>query len=336
MNNKIKFGIGAGIAVLLAAGGVYHSFSSDTKTPEYAIKSLEQSISEHNKQEFYESVNLDDVLNSSYEGLVEGLTDAEKDMPPEAKDAVKNFTQMLKSPMLLSLKSAIDSFVETGKFNAQENAGVSELLRRTGIDKIEFRGIGGVKINPENENEATAKIKIFQSEIGGEFIMDTVLNKNPEGKWQIVRLENFRDFIAQINEVRRAQVAQYLAQATEINSRHDQTIHEAEQKYSSILSLGGLAQDNTRSALKTLLLDVVKKDWEVRKQELFSLSVPQDAEGLQSLQLKVCDFEIGYAEEYAKWMEDKKVSTLQSAEEKQRQAHALTTEATALAAKLSR
>ncbi len=325
MDNKIKIGIGAGVVALIIAGGGYYCLNANQRTPDYAIETLEQAIENHDTKSFYDVVDLDGVLNTSYDGLVEGLTDVDKSMSNDAKDAVKNFTQMMKAPLLSSLKTAIESYVATGAFNESKDTGVSELLKRAGIDRIEYRGVDGVEINSDFD-EAVASVRIYQPEIGREFVLKAVLNQNELGRWQFVRLENFGDFMSQITAVRRAQLERYLEKTAEINSRHDKTISEAEQKYSS-LAIGGIGQSNTRSELKNLMLDVIKKDWEVRRQELFGLSVPAAAGSLQNLYMKICDLEIGYAEDYARWMEDRKATTIKFAEEKQRQAQTLRAEA---------
>lgn len=336
MDNKLKIGAGIGATVIILAGGGYFlSHSASKATPEYAMAQVEKSVKNHDKTEFYKLVDVDGVLNSSYDEVVAGLTDSDETMSVEAREAVKNFTQMLKSPLMLSLKSAIDTYVERGEFTGAEGDGVKELLRKTGIDKIEFRDFENIVVNPDNENQAVADVKIFQPELGHEFILKTNLRKDETGQWKIISLQNFREFVTQIGEVRRAQIQAYLAKTEEINSLHDQTIRDAEQKYSSILAVGNIGQDSTRSDLKTLMLDVVKKDWEVRKQELFNLTVPQGAENLHNLRIKICDLEIGYAEDYAQWMSDKKSATLKSAEEKRRQAQVLTTEANVLARRMA-
>ena len=333
--NKIKIIAGAavGVAILVAGGGYYH-FHTSTHSPEYALKTVEKTVSEHDKTNFYKVVDVDNLLNDSYDGLFEGLMESDDSITDETRDAVKNFTQMLKAPLILSLKNAIDSYVETGNFQNADNSGANELLERTGIDKIEFRSVDNVTVNPENENEAFADVKIFHPELGQEFIVQVVMKKNND-QWQVVLVQNLQDFISQIHKMRRAKIDEYLTKSSEINFRHDNAVREAEQKYGSILSIGSLGQSNTRSELKTLMLDVLKKDWETRKQELFSLSVPKGAETLHNLRLKICDLEIGYAEDYAKWMEDKKASTIKAAEEKHHQAQTLMVEAAAIARRMT-
>ena len=241
MDDKLKIGAGIGAAVIILAGGGYFLSSSANKTtPEYALTQVEKSVRGHDKAEFYKLVDVDGVLNSGYDEIVEGLTDADKTMSIEAREAVKNFTQMLKSPFIISLKSAIDSYVEKGEFSDADD--VQELLSKTGIDKIEFRGFENISLNPDDENKATADVKIFQPELGHEFLLKTNLRKDDAGQWKITDLKNFREFVTQIGLVRREQVQAYLKKSEEIISLHDQTIREAEQKYSSILAVGNIGQ----------------------------------------------------------------------------------------------
>ncbi len=324
LDRKMKIGVGLGVAALIAAGGGYCYFSASRDTPEYAFQLVEESIINHDKEEFYKIVKVDSVLESSYSGLVEGLTDSDKTMTDDAKESIKNFTQMLRVPLLLSLKSAIDSYIETGDFHSQENIGVNEIIRRTGFDKIQYRGVDSVITNASNDS-ATAKIKIYQPELEKEFTLEAAMIKTEDG-WQIIRLENLNEFLDSINQNRLAQLDKYLEQVVEITTRHDAAILDAEQKHAAIMALGSLNQQSNRDGLKNLMLNVFKKDWEERKQELFSLSAPRNAETLQNLLLKVCDLEISYAEDIAQWTADSKSTTLKAAEEKHRQAQTLKNE----------
>lgn len=327
MNIK-KLRIGAGIcaAVILIGGGAYWYSSIDKSKPEYAVQLAEQAIANHDREYFYRFVDVDRVLNDSYGSLIDGLTDSERVLNDDTKDALKDFTEILKTPLLASLKDAIDSYVATGDFNAQKNAGVQELLSRTGFDKIIYRGLDGIDMHPVNTNIATARIRIYQPELPREFILETELSRGDNGDWKIVRLKNFQEFVNTLTEIRRTQLDSYLEKTSEIISRHDATILEAEQQYSKLAAFDALKQDSVRAEVRTLMLDVYKKDWEARKQELFGISAPKPAETLHNLYLKICDLEINYADDYAKWLEDKRASTLKIAEDHQRQSQALKSE----------
>ncbi len=335
MDRKFKLGIGAGIAALAVAGGGYFCLIAGKDTPEYALQTVEKAVENHNKADFYKVVNLESILDESYSSIVEGVTDVDKTMTEDARDAIKNFTEMLREPLLLSLKAAIDSYIENGEFNKEENASVKTLVERTGFDRFEYRGVDSVEINPRNSNEATAKVRIYQPELAQEFVFNIILRRNINDEWQIVQLQNFSDFINSLNQIRRVQLDKYLEQSAEINARHDAIINDSDQKNLEIMAEGSLGQDKTRADLKTLMLEVVKKDWEARKQELFSLYVPLGAKTLHNLRMKICDLEIGYAEDYAQWMDDKKAATAKSAEDKKRMARTLKDEENILVRRIS-
>lgn len=327
MSIKFKIGICAGIVAVIAAACVWYNLNVKVKTPEHALEIVEESIFKHDKENFYKHVDLKGILETSYEGIIEGMTYTNKAMTDDARESVKDFTEMLRAPMLLSLESSIDSYVATGDFHEEDNVGVSELLKRTGMDKAIYRGIGEVI---ENDATATANIQIYHPELDREFSLKFVLIHDANGVWKIVRVENFKDFITQINQVRRQKLDNYLEQSAEITSRHDKNIADAQQKYKDIIKAGSLAQENTRAQLKELMTSTFKKDWEARKVELLKLTVPQDAATLQNLWLKICDLEIEYAEGYARWMDDKNADTVKTAEVKHHQAQTLILEATTL------
>lgn len=337
MKKRIKMAVGAGLAALAVAvaGGGYYYFHVRTDTPDFAIKAVNQSIENHDLKEFHRAVNVDEVLASGYDGFVDSMTAPGSANTPDAKEAIRNFTQMLRVPLILSLKSAIDSYVITGELNAQENLGVMELINRTGLNDIEVRSVKNIELNDANNAEAFADLVIYQPELGREFPIKLLLARKDDNRWQITAVRNFQEYVAQITQARRMQLDEYLAKAGEINVKHEATIREAEQKYSAILTKGNLAQEQTRDELKDLVNDVFKADWEARKQELFTLPVPREAAQLHDLYMKICDLAIAAAQDYAKWLDDKNVATIKTAENKIHQVQTLMTEAAALAKRLT-
>ena len=337
MDKKIKMMAGAGLAALalVVAGGGYYHFHVSSDTPEFAIKTIQQSLEEHDTKTFHRFVNVDSVLDSGYDGFVDGLTASESGITLDTKETIRDFTQILRAPLILSLKSAIDSYIATGDLKAEENIGVIELLERTGLNDAEMRDVKNIQINDANNDEAFADLIVYQPELGKEFPMQLVFSRVEDNQWQVNRVKNFQEYVEQIVQARRIQLDDYLAKAGEINSRHDMTVREAEQKYGLILSMGNLSDDKTRAELKVLIDDVFKKDWEERKKELFSLPVPKDAMTLQNLYLRICDLSIAASQDYAKWMEDNNPSTIKSAEEKIHQAQTLMSDAAALARRMT-
>ena len=348
MSDRIKMAATGGFAILVILCIIFFAFKSQADTPEHSIKIIEEAITTHDKATFEKYVDVDNLLNTSYDSFVEGMIEFDKTMPEEVKNSISNFTQMLKVPMMASMKTAIENYVATGNFEESEKTtsekntsdenlmAISEILDRAGINKIEFRQIDNVEVDKDDENKAIAEIRVFQKESAKEFTFEVLMQKNDEGEWRVESIKNFRNFINMINQTRREQLDKYLDETAEIITRHDKTIREAEQKYGSILSIGSLGQDDTRVDLKTLITDVVKKDWEVRKQELFNVNVPKGAETLQNLRIKICDLSIESADLYAKWMSDKKAATIKDADEKHKQVQTLLEEEKILINRISK
>lgn len=350
MSNRIKYGIIAGAAaVIIVIFGIVHFFSnSRANAPIQSVKILQESITNHDQVQFNNVVNVDRLLSTSFDSFVEGMIASDKSMPEEAKDHVVKFTQMLKVPMTESLKTAIENYVAYGTFenksqgdkskNLQDSnmMAVSEFLTRTGLDKVTFRDVDSVKMLKDSDKQAIAAINFFQPEIAREFTFEVLLEKDDKDVWRVVSIRNFRDFIELVNKIRRDQLDKYISETDAIITHHNKNIRSSEQKYSEILSSGSLGKDETRSNLKTLMIDVVKKDWEARKEELFNVNVPSGAESLQNLRIKICDLSIESAELYAKWMDDKKAATVKEADEKRKQVQALLTEEKLLVSRMSK
>ena len=350
MSNRKKYGIVAGIVaiILVILGIINFFFNSPKDSPTYAVKMLQESIQNHDQATFNSIVNVDRLLSNSFDGFVEGTIASDENMPEEVKDHIVNFTQMLKVPMTESMKTAIKNYVAYGSFEDRSQddksqgvqdsnlVAVSEILDRTGLSRTTFRDIDSVKMIKDNDKQAVALVKVYQQEIGREFTFEVLLEKNNQDVWRVVSIRNFRNFVESVNKARRKQLDTYLSETDSIISRHDETIRDAEQKYSKILSSGSLGKDETREKLKALMTDVVKKDWEVRKQELFDIHVPQGADSLQNLRIKICDLSIESAELYAKWMNDKKAATIKEADDKRKQVQVLLSEEKILVSRMSK
>lgn len=337
MNKKIKMAVGAGLAALAlaVAGGGYYYFHVRADNPAHAIETLTRAIEKHDVQEFHRVVNVDGVIDSGYDGFVEGISSSDSANTSDAKEVIKSFTKMLRGPLTLSMKTALDSYVATGDFNTDDNSGVIELIERTGLNNAEVRDVRNIKVNDENNNEAFADVIVFQPELEREFPIHIVLKRGENDRWKIDSIKNFQEYVTEINRARRKQIDDYLVKSTEINTRHEIILREAEEKYGMILSAGSLGQDKTRAELKTMLDEIFRKDWEARKEEFFGMHVPKDAETLHNLYLRICDLAISAAQDYAKWMDDKNAPTIKSAEDKIHQVQTLMTEASALAKRMA-
>lgn len=324
---RMKLYLLAMVLALLALGGGWWYFQVYTKTPDYALLKIERALEEHDSDTFGRYVDIDALLDRSYDDLMEGLMDAEQPLSSEAKYTVGNFTQMLKAPLVKSFKQAMEDYVSTGYWGVEtegESQGLeaAQVLEKSGLSHATFRKVDSMATD-RDAGTAIAKVRIFQQEANEEFVLDVQFTEQQDGTWRVTEVNNFHEFIMALTKARRAQLLQYADTTSEIISRHDAAMIQAQEQFGSLLSRGTLGNDETRKALKSFMEGTIKADWQQRKAELEAVNVPAAAQTLHKLRLKICDLHIAYAEGYAAWMVDKKASTIREADRQLKQAKTL-------------
>ena len=327
---KLKIFATIAILLLVVGGATAYYFSVYSRTPDYAATAALNAIRTHNYKQFARYVDLDAVVDNGYDEFTSGILDTQNALSDEAVAVIKDFSRIIKNPLIAGFKTVVADYVETGNWEnvSEKSDGIDtvKLVSRLGLANIEIKGISDIVTT--SDTTATGKLKIYDVANEAEFTLDIVFQKN--GDWRITSIENVHDYIVFISRLRRQKLTDYLTASGEIIAQHEKTIREADFEFQKILNRGSLGQDSTRGELKSLLEKTVLTDWEARKKELAALTVPSDATSLHKLRLRICDLNMSYAKGYADWMTDKKVSTLRAAEGELKQARTLEGEASIL------
>lgn len=333
MGKKLRIKLYAFLAVLLLilAGGSYCYVHFYMKTPDYALQQIQASLEDHDTEKFQRYVDLEDLLDTSYDDFMSGILEVEQPLSPEVKATVGDLTQMLKAPLLTSFKAAVLDYVRTGDWNADaaegDDRGIqamdsAQVLEKSGLRESAFRKVDSLARDKE-AGTAVAKVRIFQAEANEEFVLDVQFTEQADGSWRVTEITNFHEFIVFVAKSRQEQLSQYADTTAEIIARHDASMMQAQEKMSSLLSRGSLGNKDTREALKAFMEDTIRKDWQQRKDELEAVPVPAAAQTLHKLRLKICDLHIAYATGYSAWMTDKKAATIREADRQLKQAKTL-------------
>lgn len=323
---KILFLVAA-VIMLLAGGGLAWYFGHYTRTPEYAVSQMEQAFTKQDEKLFAEYVDVDGVLDHSYDDFMSGLVETEHPMNEEAKGAVESFAQMVKAPLMTSFREAIFYYVSTGKWPSGEGEASNLLdsataLEKAGLKGTSFLGVDGFE-REVSDNDAVVLVRVHQEEADADFVLRVRLEQKENGRYQATEIENFRDFMELLSKARRTQIDAYLKETANIVAAHEKNVRAAAEEQADILATGALGSEATRTQLKQLMEEKVIPDWQAREAELAGVSVPKAAEPLQRLRIKICELEIGYAQGYADWMTDKNAQTIRVAESKHKQAKTL-------------
>ncbi len=340
---KIKLCAFLAVLLLILAGGGYCYVHFYMKTPDYALQQIQDSLAEHDAEKFQIYVDMDELLDTSYDDFMSGLLEVEQPLSAEAKATVGDLTQMLKAPLITSFKAAVLDYVKTGAWDTdtgeESGKGIAgmdsaQVLEKSGIRESAFRKVDSLA-RDKDAGTAIAKIRIFQAEANEEFVLDVLFTEQADGSWRVTEITNFREFIVFVAKARQEQLGQYADTTAEIIARHDASMMQAQEQMSSLLSRGSLGSKDTREALRAFMEDTIKKDWQQRKEELEAVPVPAAALTLHKLRLKICDLHIAYATGYSAWMMDKKAATIREADRQLKQAKTLEQEEKFLARRVS-
>ena len=336
---KLKVACAALLGVLLVFAGLFWYFRIYTKTPEYALRSIETALEQHDETLFLRHVRLDDVLNSGYDDFMMGTMDAEFGHSRESAAALEDFSKMLKPAFIKMLQDAVHTRLTTGAWPsvtpAEDGGDTENILSRIGVRDLEFREISNLTLH-EDTQTAEADILVHQGEADTDFTFKILLKPSEDGDWQVISIQNLNEYAGVREQARRRRIAAYLEESNAIIERHDQTSAAAQLRLYSALGAGALGSQTTRDMARQIMEQEILVDWQERKNELEAISAPRSMQSLHQLRLKICDLHIAYAQGYATWMTDKNAATIRSAENSLRQAEVLEVEAAFLVQRAKR
>ena len=336
---KLKVACATLLGVLLVFAGLFWYFRIYTKTPEYALRSIETALEQHDETLFLRHVRLDDVLNSGYDDFMMGTMDAEFGHSRESAAALEDFSKMLKPAFIKMLQDAVHTRLTTGAWPsvtpAEDGGDTENILSRIGVRDLEFREISNLTLH-EDTQTAEADILVHQGEADTDFTFKILLKPSEDGDWQVISIQNLHEYAGVLEQARRRRIAAYLEESNAIIERHDQTSAAAQLRLYSALGAGALGSQATRDMARQIMEQEILADWQERKNELEAVSAPRSMQSLHQLRLKICDLHIAYAQGYAAWMTDKNAATIRAAENSLRQAEVLEVEAAFLVQRAKR
>ena len=322
------------VLVILAGAGGYWYVEMYTKTPEYTIQMVQEAVAGHNKDKLYKYVAVDHMLDTASDAMLDGLIQAMVPATGDTREAVSNLTRMFKNPVVLSLKNAVDNYVEYGTWNNKDDSTAAldntvdadMIVNKIGLPSIQMEKLDSMAVDKEN-GTALAKVRVLQTEADEEFVLDVELCEQEDGSWQVYEITNFQDFVQEMQNIRQKQVKTYLEESAALMKQHDDKITQLQQEITNILSQGSLGNDAVRQQVKAVVEEQIVPDWQSRKAELEEMTVPEAAGSLHRLRLKICEARIEAATSYGQWMEDKKAATIRSSDNSLRTAKTLEKEA---------
>ncbi|WP_296896333.1 DUF2939 domain-containing protein [uncultured Megamonas sp.] len=334
IRTKLKIFAAAILLVLIIIGGSLAYFNFYVKTPEYTLKAIQESIQNHDIDEFNKYVDIDNVVAGVTNNILDSIIASQENLPEEAKVAMNSLATMFKAPLIASLQEGLNNYVKTGSWQSGNTTADSQgaminsdmIIEQAGLSDLNFEGIDYINKNEENRT-AEAGIKVTQSEINQPFIFKVSLEEQADGYWKVVSIDNFDEFIKALAEGRKEYIKDYLSQTAVIILDKEKVLTENEANLNAALSLGALGNEQNRADLKNTIETKILPQLQDLQTALQSMNVPKSAETLHNLRLKACESKIAYYENYAKWLDNKDIKTLREATDNLKKAKTMEHEA---------
>ena len=180
------------VAAVVAAAGCWWYVSYYTRTPEYSIRMVQEAVSQHDKEKLYQYVDVSHMLETASDAMLDGLVQAMVPATGDTREAVSSLTKMFKAPVIMSLQSAVDNYVEQGTWidkNVDERSMAAAvdadmIVNRIGLPNISFQKLESVAVDFDN-GTAVAKVQVRQTEADEDFTLDVELVETDSGIWQV-------------------------------------------------------------------------------------------------------------------------------------------------------
>ncbi|WP_312339432.1 hypothetical protein [Anaerospora hongkongensis] len=215
--NKKKIVLTAVAAVIVIALLGYWYW---TKTPQYSLKLMQESVVKHDLAAFNKYVDIDSVTSRAIDQLLELKLNDPRDVQD---DTTKNFAagliKILKPQLVAVAKEEIKTFVEKGTTELPDsqspnNPKMKELLN-TGSGKAEFKGVAYTN---KDGKIATVGLDMFYPKLNSTTVLEVKM-REMDGYWQIAEISNLASFVKKLEELETAKLAEINKQTiAEINN----------------------------------------------------------------------------------------------------------------------
>lgn len=83
-------------------------------------------------------------------------------------------------------------------------------MERSQLRNTEFVALDSVTVNVDKTDEAVAKVKIRDKYTGVDFALQVLLERQSDGHWSVVALENYRDYLSVVTSLQIAAITAYI------------------------------------------------------------------------------------------------------------------------------
>ncbi len=191
------------VAVVLIACGI-GGYMYYKRTPAYSLQLIQDSVKEHNWEQFSRHVDTKSMADSAFDDIIELSLAEDKTMDAQTKALAANFAKLLKPTLTSLIESSVKEYVETGEFkdldDNQDNSKKAKrsktnpaenILKETNAEKLKFTG---VKSTEKDAVGTVVAMGLHDESLNADYELKIRMIQLEDGTWKMNKIENLKDF----------------------------------------------------------------------------------------------------------------------------------------------
>ena len=279
-----------------------------TRTPEHALRSLSDACGRHDTAAVLQVVDLDRVLSKAYDDLTDDMLRYDAALTAESKVQYEQFYDVIKPQMMEGLKEVVMGYVASGEWSLPQGTSLTKgrqlgidferFLERSQIRNVEVTGVEKVKVTGD---AAEAQVAIRDRGTETQFSLNVRMERGQDGRWQIIRLDNYKLYLDTLAPRQNQDIADYIAATHDLVADYNEKLEEMRERFSATArSAKGRFAGKAAVSLSSLIEDEIVPTLKERQERLDAVAIPKGAVYLANLRHASTDLSIAAWTHYLK------------------------------------
>lgn len=276
------------LVVTCVAGTLVWYFGVYRHTPEYALQQIQHAIEQRDAELFRHYVNLDTLTSRAYDDLTVDLFAYDTTLTPKTKVMFEKFYVTIKPQLAGGTAETILHRIRDNRWTLPTGTDILQ-GRQLGIDyerfleRSQIRNTSLVKLGAveRNGHTATASADIVEDYTQTPYTLQLVMEQAEDGHWQVVYIQNYRDYLDTIAPLQNGDIATYIEATQPIVDEYNPQLKQLQKKFQRLVKTeSGTMTELQRIAVADLLSEQVIPLLEERQEKLDAVDVPPGAQYL--------------------------------------------------------
>ncbi len=289
------------VATILLGGLLWHSLIY-SRTPDYAMKQILESLESRDSETFDRYVKLDAIMLVAFDDLTTTLFNYDEALTPETHRSFLDFYQRIKPQLAHGTAETIRRYVASGEWTLpsgqdllkgrQLGIDYDRFLERSQLRNTEFVALDSVTVNVDKTDEAVAKVKIRDKYTDVYFALQVLLERQSDGHWSVIALENYRDYLSVVTSIQIAAITAYIEATQPVVDEYNDRFLDQRTRFRNIVRQGRPLGDSQIRQVKQLILGETIPDLKSRQEKLNSFDIRAGSQYLSSLRRQSTELSI--------------------------------------------